>query len=127
MRGPSFLSVAQWDRREERCPGRATERCERDYLRLVLRLSDSNEIRERTAMIESKHSTTGHPAYHLNMSRPRPESADSDTHDHLVAADALMRQEPDEEEEDEEEEDDGDGDGKEHDDDDEENDDGYSE
>jgi hypothetical protein len=51
-RGPSFLSVAQWDRREERCPGRSTERCERDSLRLVLRVSNSNEIRERTAMIE---------------------------------------------------------------------------
>jgi hypothetical protein len=57
------------------------------------------------------------------MSRPRPESADSDTHDHLVAADALIRQDPDEEEDEEED----DGDGKEHDDDDEENDDGYSE
>jgi hypothetical protein len=55
------------------------------------------------------------------MSRPRPESADSDTHDHLIGADALMRQEPDEEEDEEED------DGKEHDDDDEENDDGYSE
>ncbi len=52
MSGPSFLSVAQWDRREERCPGRATERCERDFLRLVLRVSNSNEIRERIAMIE---------------------------------------------------------------------------
>ena len=36
--------------------------------------------------------------------RPRPESADSDTHDHSVA-DVLLRQEPDEEED--EEEDDG--------------------
>ena len=38
------------------------------------------------------------------MSRPRPESADSDTRDHSVAADVLLRQEPDEEEDEEEEE-----------------------
>jgi hypothetical protein len=38
------------------------------------------------------------------MSRPRPESADSDTRDHSVAADVLLRQEPDEEEDEEEDE-----------------------
>ena len=56
------------------------------------------------------------------MSRPRPESADSDTRDHSVAADVLLRQEPDEEEDEEEDE----GDRKE-DDEDEDADDGYSE
>ncbi len=45
MNEPSFLSVAQWDRRESWCPGRATERCERDLLRLVSGVSNSNEIR----------------------------------------------------------------------------------
>ena len=46
MREPSFLSVAQWDRREElRCPEWMTERCERDFLRLVSSVSNSNEIR----------------------------------------------------------------------------------
>jgi hypothetical protein len=56
------------------------------------------------------------------MRRPRPESADSDTNDHLVDADALMRQEPDEDKDEEED----DGDSKEDDDADEENDDGYT-
>ena len=57
------------------------------------------------------------------MSRPRSESADSDTHDHSVGADVLLRQEPDEEEDEEEDE----GDGKEDDDEDDGDDDGYSE
>jgi hypothetical protein len=36
MSEPSFLSVAQSDRREEcRCPERATKRSERDFLRLA--------------------------------------------------------------------------------------------
>ena len=48
MKAPSFLSVAQWDRREEKCPEGATERCERDLLTLVLRVSNSNEIRQQT-------------------------------------------------------------------------------
>ena len=64
-------------------------------------------------------------AYHLSMSRPRSESAYSDTRNHLVPADVLLRQQPDEEEEEEEEEDKGGG--KEDDNDDDENDDGYSE
>jgi len=37
-------------------PARTTERCERDFLRLVLCVSISNEIRERTATIEPSQS-----------------------------------------------------------------------
>jgi hypothetical protein len=87
-------------------PGRSTERCERDSLRVVLRVSNSNEIPERTAMNRARQRTSrlAHTVYHLSMSRPRPESADSDTRDHSVAADVLLRQEPDEEEDEEEEE-----------------------
>jgi hypothetical protein len=123
MKGPSFLSVAQWDRRKERCPGRATERCERDFLRLVFRVSNSNEIQETNRRDRAKQRTSrlARTAYHLSMRRPRPESADSDINHHSVAADALMRQEPDEDEEED------DGDSKEDSDADEENDEGYSE
>jgi hypothetical protein len=32
-------------------PGSPTERCERDFLSLVLCLTNSNEIRERTPML----------------------------------------------------------------------------
>jgi hypothetical protein len=77
------------------------------------------------AIVDSEISRLPRTAYHLSMRRPHPESADSDTHDHSVAADVLFRQEPDEEEE--EEEDDGDSDSKGDDDADEENDEGYSE
>jgi hypothetical protein len=46
MNEPSFLSVAQRDRREEhRCPEGATERCERDFLRLPPCVGNSNAIR----------------------------------------------------------------------------------
>ncbi len=61
-------------------------------------------------------------AYHLGMSRIRPEYLDPETSDRSVAADVLVREEPDEEEDEEEDE----GDGKE-DDDDDDKDDGYSE
>jgi hypothetical protein len=56
-----------------------------------------NRAKQRTSRL-------AHTVYHLSMSRPRPESADSDTRDHSVAADVLLRQEPDEEEDEEEEE-----------------------
>jgi hypothetical protein len=46
MSEPSFLSVAQRDRREEhRCPEGATERCERDFLRVAPCVGNSNAIR----------------------------------------------------------------------------------
>jgi hypothetical protein len=45
MSEPSFLSVAQRDRREERrCPEGAMERCERDFLRLAPCGGNSNAI-----------------------------------------------------------------------------------
>ena len=56
MNEPSFLSVAQRDRREEyRCPEGATERCERDFLSLVLPFRDSNEIPEQTIWPEREN------------------------------------------------------------------------
>ncbi len=61
-------------------------------------------------------------AYHLGMSRIRPEKPGPGSTDPSVAADVLLRQEPDEEEDEEEDE----GERKE-DDEDEETDDGYSE
>ena len=61
-------------------------------------------------------------AYHLGMSRIRPECLDAAPSDRYVAADVSLRQEPDEEEGEEEEEDDG-----KEDDDDDAADDGYSE
>ena len=44
----------------------------------------------------------GHEAYHLDVSGIHPERPDSDSSDHLVAADVLLRQEPDDEEDEEE-------------------------
>src|SRR5258708_12528477 len=61
MSEPSFLSVAQWDRRESWCPGRATERCERDFLRLVSGVSNSNEIRGGAPEPEAKRSNEPRP------------------------------------------------------------------
>jgi len=59
-------------------------------------------------------------AYHLEVSRIRPEYFDAAPSDRSVAADVLLRQEPDEEEDED--------DGKDKDDDDsDENNDGYSE
>jgi hypothetical protein len=52
MNEPSFLSIAQRGRRKDRVPGSATEKCERDLLTVVLGFSNSNEIQQRTAMIE---------------------------------------------------------------------------
>ncbi len=46
-------------------------------------------------------------AYHLDMSRLRPEWHDSDPPDRSSDADVLLRQEPDEEEDEGEDEDDG--------------------
>ena len=59
-------------------------------------------------------------AYHLGMSRIRPEYLDPETSDRSLAADVLVREEPDEDEDDEE----GDGEEKEGE---EEDDEGYSE
>src|ERR1700730_1856157 len=48
---PHFYRLRKRDRREGllTCPERVTERCERDFLRLVFRVGNSNEIRQRTA------------------------------------------------------------------------------
>jgi len=71
-----------------------------------------------TACLRLPQATT---AYHLEMSRIRPEYFDAAPSDRSVAADVLLRQEPDEDEEDEE------NDGKKEDDEADDEDDGYSE
>ena len=62
MSEPSVLSVAQRDRREERrCPEGATERCERDCLRLAPCVGNSNAIPpESLSLCEAMDLTTGH-------------------------------------------------------------------
>ena len=61
-------------------------------------------------------------AYHLGMSRIRPEKPGPESTDRSVAAEVRFREEPDEEEDEEEDEDD-----RKKDDEDEDTDDGYSE
>jgi len=47
-------------------PRKATERCERDFLTLVLRVNNSNEIRERTATIEPSKGHHDRPIRHTS-------------------------------------------------------------
>jgi hypothetical protein len=59
MSEPSFLSVAQRDRRKERrCPEGATERCERDFLRLASCVGNSNAIPPEALSREAMDLTT---------------------------------------------------------------------
>jgi len=62
MNEPSFLSVAQRDHQEEhKCPEGATERCERDFLRVAPCVGNSNAIpRESLSLCEAMDLTTGH-------------------------------------------------------------------
>jgi hypothetical protein len=70
-------------------------------------------LRLRLSSNSSSHLDLGTPAfakgfeaYHLGMSRMRPEGSGSFLPDHSVVADVLVREEPDEEEEDHGKEDD---------------------
>jgi hypothetical protein len=44
-RNPHFYRLRNETVRKKSAAGRSTERCERDFLKLVLRVSNSNEIR----------------------------------------------------------------------------------
>lgn len=45
---PHFYRLRKETAREDKVPGSTTEICGGDFLRLVLRVSNSNEIRHRT-------------------------------------------------------------------------------
>ena len=124
MSEPSFLSVAQRDRREgHRCPEGATERCERDFLRVALASAIANAIpRESLSLCEAMDLTTASIAevVPLNMNRKHSEFVSPESSDRSLAADVLLRQEPEEEEDEE------DDDGPKDDNDDDEEGDGYS-
>ena len=110
MSEPSFLSVAQRDRREEhKCPEGATERCERDFLRVAPCVGNSNAIpRESLSLCEAMDLTTASIAaavVPLDMNRKHSEFISPECSDRSLAADVLLRQEPEEEEDDEEEDD----------------------